>query len=112
MRTRPAALAVALLVLTSSVSATALVGLFSAAQAQPRPNVVAAVCANGVTYTGTAGSPNAAAAHFDRGAFIVKAAEGYPAFNGVPRRLLTRCDVYLNGEFFIDGYLLLNGPRT
>ncbi len=75
-----------------------------------------AVCADGSTYTGTAGSPMAVGAHLvgedGRPATVsVKAAEGYPAFNGVPRRLLTRCDVYLDGELFVvDGYLLIGGP--
>ncbi len=43
----------------------------------------------------------------------VKAADDYPAFNGVPRRLLTPCDVYINGEPLLPDnqlYLLLTGP--
>ena len=42
----------------------------------------------------------------------VKGAEGYPAFTGVPTRLLTLCAVHKNGEYFVDGLVLLVGPGS
>ena len=83
------------------------------AQAVPQPNKVTFDCGDKV-YEGIAGSPMAVSAHFKTSdgpaTGSVKAAEDYPAFTGVPRRLLTRCDVYVNDVFLVDGYVLLVGP--
>lgn len=100
--------------LAAAFPVLATIALAAPAHAVPQPNDITAVCGD-TTYTGTAGSPMAVGAHMQgpdgRPATVsVKGAEGYPAFNGVPRRLLTTCDVYINGEFFVVGYVLLTGP--
>lgn len=101
----------------AAIPVLACTALAAPAEAAPQPNEVTFVC-GGTSYTGTAGSQMAVSAHFRSaqgpGVGIVKDAEGLPAFNGVPRRLLTECQVLLNGEpaftEFGPLYVLLVGP--
>ena len=100
--------------LAAALPILAPIAMAAPAHAAPQPNDITVVCGD-TTYTGTAGSPMAVGAHLQRpdgrpATVSVKGAEGYPAFTGVPMRQLTTCDVYINGEFFVVGYVLLTGP--
>ena len=84
------------------------------APAAPQPNPISGECADGVSYTAFAPSQASSVARGttqdgQQFTLSVKAAD-IVQLTGVPRELLTRCDVYIDGYYLIDGYVLLSGP--